>query len=233
MHKKRLIDELRTPISLLCCGAAFKFRSISSRDSIGQHARQQERTGSTLAPVPQCPALASERTDVSAKPKTTEAAPAAEPIAGKTIEVTAPAITADAPKAAAEAMGATQASVKQGMEKAMKTAEEFVAFSQGNVEALMKSGQIWVTGVQDLSKHVAAAAQASMEEGLSTFKAMTSVKSLKEAFDLQAAFARNALEKTVSESSKLTDASFKLTEQALAPITARVTVAVEKFSKTA
>ncbi len=115
----------------------------------------------------------------------------------------------------------------------MKTAEEFVTFSQGNMEALMKSGQIWVTGVQDLSKHVAAAAQASMEESLSTFKAMTSVKSLKEAFDLQTAFARSAMEKTVTESSKLSDASFKLTEQALAPITARVTVAVEKFSKAA
>jgi len=115
----------------------------------------------------------------------------------------------------------------------MKTAEEFVAFSQGNVEALMKSGQIWASGVQDLSKHVAAAAQASVEESLSTFKALSSVKSLKEAFDLQTAFARSSLEKTVAESSKLTDASFKLTEQALAPITARVTVAVEKFSKTA
>ncbi len=115
----------------------------------------------------------------------------------------------------------------------MKTAEEFVAFSQGNVEAFVKSSQIWVTGMQDLSKSVAAAAQASMEESMSTFKALTSVKSVKEAFDLQAAFARSALEKTVAESGKLTDASFKLTEQALAPITARVTVVVEKFSKAA
>jgi phasin family protein len=80
---------------------------------------------------------------------------------------------------------------------------------------------------------MAAAAKASMEESLSAFKALSSVKSLKEAFELQTAYARSTLEKTVAESSKLTDASFKLTEQALAPITARVTVAVEKFSKTA
>ena len=50
----------------------------------------------------------------------------------------------------------TQAKVKEGMEKAMKTAEEFVAFSQGNLEALLKSGQIWAAGVQDLSKQMAA-----------------------------------------------------------------------------
>ena len=128
---------------------------------------------------------------------------------------------------------ATQAKVKEGVEKAMKTAEELVAFNQGNIEAIVKSSQIWATGMQDLSKHIAAAAQASMDESMSAFKALTSVKSLKDAFELQSSFARAALEKSLAEFGKLTDASFKLTEQALAPITARVNVAVEKFAKAA
>jgi phasin family protein len=128
---------------------------------------------------------------------------------------------------------ATQAKMKEGVEKAMKTAEEFVTFSRGNLEAVMKSSQIWATGVQDLSKHFAAAAQASLNDSMSAFKALTSAKSLKDAFELQSSFARAALEKSLAESGKLTDASFKLTEQALAPITARVTVAVEKFAKAA
>lgn len=169
---------------------------------------------------------------MATKPKTTELVTTAEAAVEKTIEVIAPTIET-ATTEAASGFEAKKVNVKAGVEKAMKTAEEFVAFSQGNVEALIRSGQIWATGVQDLSKHIAAAAQASVEESLSTFKAMTSVKSLKEVFDLQAAFARSAMEKSVAESSKLTDASFKLTEQALAPITARVTVAVEKFSKAA
>ena len=116
---------------------------------------------------------------------------------------------------------------------AMKTAEEFVTFSQGNVEAVVKSSQIWTAGVQDLSKQVAATAQATFDETLANFKALTSVKSLKDAFELQASFARAAMEKAMAESGKLTDASFKLTEQTLAPITARVSVAVEKFAKAA
>ena len=127
----------------------------------------------------------------------------------------------------------TQAKVKEGMEKAMKTAEELMSFGQGNFEALLKSGQIWAAGVQDLSKQVAATAQASFDETLATFKALTSVKSLKDAMDLQASLARATLEKTLTESGKLTDASFKLTEQAIAPLTARVTLAVEKFAKSA
>lgn len=128
---------------------------------------------------------------------------------------------------------ASQATMKEGMEKAMKTAEDFVAFGQGNLEAMMKSGQIWAAGVQDLSKQVAATAQASIDETVSTFKALTGVKSFKDAFEIQSSFARAAIEKTVAESGKLTETTLKLTEQTMAPLTARVTLAVEKLGKTA
>jgi phasin family protein len=139
----------------------------------------------------------------------------------------------DSAAIATNALEPTQVKVKEGMEMAMKTAEEFVTFSQANVEAVVKSSQIWTAGVQDLSKQVAASAQATFDETMANFKALTSVKSLKDAFELQASFARAAMEKAMAESGKLTDASFKLTEQTLAPITARVSVAVEKFAKAA
>jgi phasin family protein len=134
---------------------------------------------------------------------------------------------------AAAGFAETQVKVKQGMEKAMKTAEELVAFSQGNVEAMVKSSQVWAAGVQDIRKQMTASAQASFEETVSTFKALSSVKSLKDAFELQASFARSTMEKTLAESGRLTDASLKLTEQALAPLTERVSIAVEKFAKVA
>ncbi len=57
------------------------------------------------------------------------------------------------------------------------------------------------------------------------------MKSLKEAMDLQASLARTSLEAAVSEGGKLTDASMKLAEQTMAPLTARVTLAVEKFAR--
>jgi len=134
---------------------------------------------------------------------------------------------------AASGFADTQAKVKEGMEKAMKTAEELVAFGQGNFEAMVKSGQIWTAGMQDIGKQLAANAQASFDETVSTFKAISSVKSLKDAFDLQASLARSTLEKTLTESGKLTDASMKLTEQALAPLTARFSLAMDKFGKAA
>lgn len=170
------------------------------------------------------------------KAKTIEAASAAEEavtgVASKGLD-TAVAGLKDGMAKAAAGITETQAKMKEGVEKAMKTAEELVAFNQGNVEAMVKSGQIWTAGMQDIGKQMAATAQASFDETLSTFKALTSVKSLKDAFDLQASFARAAMEKTLAESGKLTDASLKLTEQTLAPLTARMSLAVEKFAKTA
>ena len=127
----------------------------------------------------------------------------------------------------------THAQVQEGMEKAMKTTEELVAFGQGNFEAFTKAGQIWTAGVQDISKQFAATAQVSLDETLSLFKAFGTVKSLKDLVELQSSLTRTSLEKAVAETTKLTDASLKLTEQALAPITARVTLAIEKFSKAA
>ena len=87
--------------------------------------------------------------------------------------------------------------------------------------------------MQDIGKLIAANAQASFDETMSTFKALSSAKSLKDAFDLQASLARTTMEKTLAESGKLTDASMKLTEQTLAPLTARVSLAMEKFAKVA
>ena len=117
---------------------------------------------------------------------------------------------------------------QQGIRK-MKTAEQFITFGQGNIEALVKSSQIVATGLQDISKQLAANAQAAMDETMSTFRAMTSVRSIKEAMDLQASLARTTLEKAVAQTGALTETSFKLAEQAMQPLAGRVTLAVESF----
>jgi len=123
-----------------------------------------------------------------------------------------------------------QTNIKEGVVKVMKTTEQLVQFSQGNVEALVKSSQIMATGFQEMTKLWASHAQSSLDHTMTTFKAMTGVKSIKEAMDIQTAYAKDAMEKAVAESGKLTEQSMKLAEQALAPISARVNAAVETFS---
>jgi phasin family protein len=166
------------------------------------------------------------------KAKATETALPGEATPAKVFDATMSSLK-DGVAKATSGFEVTQTSMKEGMEKAMKTAEDFVAFGQGNMEAMMKSSQIWAAGVQDLSKHLAATAQATFDNTFSTFKTLSGVKSFKDAFEIQSSFARATIEKAMAESGKLTETSFKLTEQAMAPITARVTLAVEKFAKAA
>jgi phasin family protein len=136
--------------------------------------------------------------------------------------------------------GAVQARVamEKGMEQMtkqaegfFKAAEEAAEFSRGNLEAMTKSAQLMTVGMQDLGKQFFAVTQALTDHALESAKALAAVKSLKEAADIQAAFAKASMERSMSEATKLQEATFRLAEQASAPITARVTLAVEKMAK--
>lgn len=110
-----------------------------------------------------------------------------------------------------------------------KSAEAFMTFSQANVEAFVKSGQIFATGLQEMTKQFAATAQATMDETMSTYRAMSAVRSIKEAIDLQSSLARSTMEKAMAHTGQAAETSFKLAEQTIAPIANRVTLAVESF----
>lgn len=132
---------------------------------------------------------------------------------------------------AAKGLEANQAKLKEGVEKMMKTAEEMMSFSQGNMEAMMKATQIYASGVQDISKSFAASSKGSLEHSVAFTKSLMGIKSVKEAVELQSGYAKSSLEKAVQETSQLTDASVKLAEQAMAPLTARMSLAVQTFGK--
>ena len=137
------------------------------------------------------------------------------------------------PDISADLTHTTKTPMETKMEKITQTTEELVSFSQANVEAIVKSSQIWAAGVSDIGKTFAATAQAQIDATMATLKAITGVKSFKDAVELQTTLTRSSVESAVAETGKLTDASMKLAEQAFAPITARVNVALAKFSKAA
>ena len=124
-----------------------------------------------------------------------------------------------------------QVTLRDGLAKAMKTAEEMFAFGQGNLDAMTRSGQVLTAGMQDMGQSFAAAAKASLDETVSTMKAMAGVRSIKDAMELQSGLLRSTLEKAVSHTSQMTDSTIKLSEQTFAPIGARLSLAVEKFGR--
>ena len=137
----------------------------------------------------------------------------------------------DGVHAATAGLQQAQTVLRDGMQKAIKTTEELVSFNQGNLEAAMRSSQILMGGMQDLTQSIAAAANASMEETVEAFKALNGVKSFKDLFELQANMMRSAMERSVGQTSQLTETSMKLAERALAPMSARLAAATDKFGR--
>ena len=127
----------------------------------------------------------------------------------------------------------TQTEVKATVEKTMKTARDMAAFGQGNLEAFATTGQIWAAGMQDLSKSLVASAKEQMDDAVAAVTSFAAAKSFNDLLDLQAAFARTSLDKAITETNKLADASTKLATDVLAPLTARVTLAAETFRRAA
>ncbi|WP_419896686.1 phasin family protein [Roseomonas sp. USHLN139] len=175
--------------------------------------------------------LAAPRTELPAPPAATAdispgSLPAAAPAAGSATKTIA--------TSAAETRTAMEKSMDQitrGTEGFYKATEEAVEFGRGNLEALTKATQTYITGLQDLSKQAFAVMQGLNEQAVANAKALSSVKSLKEAAEIQAGFAKAQLEKSMAEATRLNEAAFKLAEQSSAPIAARMTLAVEKFSR--
>jgi phasin family protein len=135
---------------------------------------------------------------------------------------------------AAEARVAMEKSMEQVTKQAetfFKAAEEAAEFGRGNIEAVTKSAQLMAVGFQDLGKQVFAVTQALTDHAMESAKALAAVKSLKEAADIQAAFAKVSMERSMAEATKLQEATMKIAEQAYAPLTARMTLAAEKFGK--
>jgi phasin family protein len=131
-----------------------------------------------------------------------------------------------------------RAAMEKGIETAnktaadvMKVAEDAVDFGRGNFDAVTKASQLYVTGVQDLSRQAMAMVQAMSEHTIEGMKTLSSVKSLKEAADFQASFAKASVERAMNDAAKLQEAALKVAESTLEPLTARMGVAMEKIAK--
>jgi len=127
----------------------------------------------------------------------------------------------------------TLKAVKDSFEKSMKTAAELASFNHGSLETFIKASQVYAAGLQDISKHLAASGNTSLDASVSFTKSLFGVKTIAEAVNLHSGFTRGAIERAVVETNKMADASTKLAEQAIAPLTARLALAAATFSKIA
>lgn len=183
---------------------------------------------------------------------------AAKPAAAKSVVATKPAVPAAPAKAAstpitqlkdtimatkttaadftAKVKGAfveASAKAKDAYAKGTAAVGEATEFTKGNVEAVVESGKILAEGFKGLGTEYAAEGKKAFETATADLKELTAVKSPTEFFQLQAKILRRNFDSAVSLGSKNTEAAVKLAGDAFAPISTRVSLAMDKISKAA
>jgi phasin family protein len=121
-----------------------------------------------------------------------------------------------------------QTNLKPATEAFSKASNAAVQFGHGNLEAMAQSTQIYLTGMQDLSRQYVTAVQGLMQHAFEGTKAFAGATSLKGAMTVQTDLTRASVQLALGEGAKLQHAALKLTQRACAPLTQRATAALEQ-----
>ncbi|MGY6637772.1 MAG: phasin family protein [Erythrobacter sp.] len=190
---------------------------------------------------------------VAAKKAAPKAAPAKKPVAAKKAAPKIPTVlstpattitkfkdtimatakTTDFTATAKEVAADLQTRVKGAYAKTAEVAAEVTEFNKGNVDAVVESGKIFFAGAQDLVKDNVETGKTVIETVTADAKKMMEVKSPTELMQMQGELARRNFDALVAFGSKRTEAWVKLYNDAFAPISNRVSIATEKFTKAA
>ncbi|OBX19537.1 hypothetical protein A9995_07250 [Erythrobacter sp. QSSC1-22B] len=177
----------------------------------------------------------------AAKPASQKPAPAKKPAQPRNTPITKRKDTnmATANKAtdftatAKEAASEMQNRAKAAYEKGTALTGEATEFTKGNVEALVETGKLLASGMQDMGRTYMEDARTAADTVTEDVKKMAAIKSPTELFQLQGEIARRNFDAAVAQTSKNTEAMMKLVTEAFAPLSNRASVAAEKVSNAA
>jgi phasin family protein len=130
-------------------------------------------------------------------------------------------------------MTEAQDRAKLAFEKSQALFGEAGEFTKGNVEALVESGKILAAGLQDMGKDYVAEGKTALETVQADIKELAAVKSPADFFKLQGEILRRNFDAAVATGSKRSEAALKLAGDAFAPLSTRVSLAVEKVKQAA
>ena len=118
-------------------------------------------------------------------------------------------------------------------EKGTEMTGEMVTFQRANAEAMAEASKILFTGMQDMTREAVEESRKAADQISEDARLMAAAKSPTELVKLQGDIMRRSFDNAVAAGSKNTEAWIKLTNDAMAPLTSRVSEAVEKMNKVA
>ena len=132
-----------------------------------------------------------------------------------------------------DVVATAQDRTKAAFEKTSAYASQYGEFTKGNLEAVVESGKILAAGLQDMGKAYVAEGKSAVETVTADVKEIAAVKSPADFFKLQGEIMRRNFDAAVATTSKNSEAMVKLMGDAFAPISTRVSLAVEKVKQAA
>ena len=163
-------------------------------------------------------------------PRKSAAKPVRAPIKEKTMAKTA---STDFLASIQSAFAEIQGKAKTAYDKGTAAFGDANDFAKGNVEAVVESGKILASGLQEMGSSLVTEGRSAFDTMTAEVKELAAVKSPTEFFALQSKLARKNFDSAVAQASKNTEAMLKLVNEVVTPISGRVTLAVEKVSKAA
>ena len=118
-------------------------------------------------------------------------------------------------------------------EKGTEMTGEMVTFQRANAEAMAEAGKILFTGMQDLTRDAVEETRKAADQMSEDARLMAAAKSPTELVKLQGDIMRRSFDHVVATGSKNTEAWIKLTNDAFAPLTSRMSETVDKMNKLA
>jgi phasin family protein len=128
-------------------------------------------------------------------------------------------------------LGSGREHVEKANQAMIKTAEEMQKLSKENLEACIQASQIIAKGMQELGREWTAYMQESLERSAAAAKALMAARSFQEVVSLQSDWVKASLDKLVAETTKLSERTVKVTNEAMEPISARLSVAADKLNE--
>jgi phasin family protein len=154
----------------------------------------------------------------------------ARPVQSKDSAMTA---TTDFTEQFQTAAGDIQDRAKAAFEKGSAMLADAGEFSKGNVEAMVEAGKIFAAGLQELGKDCVTDGKGAFETMTADVKELAAAKTPTDFFKLQGDLLRRNFDALVAASSKRSEALLKLSNDSFAPLSTRVSLAVDKFKQAA
>jgi len=126
-----------------------------------------------------------------------------------------------------------QEKAKTAYEKGNSVFGDYSEFAKGNVEAFVESSKILAAGLQELTSAYVSEGRTGFETLTAEVKELAAAKSPTDFLKLQNDLAKKHFDEAVAAASKHSEALIKLANEAVQPISTRVSLAVEKVKAAA